>query len=470
MITVTVNNFKEWRAAAKQHILQNTAPADLLWSQDSHAQTNLLSALELPSPPAVASKTFTVPKTFMAYAERIACHRHLDRFDKLYRALWRITHGEKHLMEIKSDPLVHELYIYYKAVRRDVHKMKAFVRFKLHKEEDEEFYLAWYKPDHNIMRLAAPFFQRRFSVMKWTIMTPGETASWDGEELIFSAGVPNNINNVEDQLETLWCTYYSAIFNPARIKIKAMKNEMPIRFWHNLPEAAMIPAILDQAPARVAKMMREQEGSRVSAKDYFPQQMTLSALEQAAKSCEGCPIYQCARQTVFGKGNSKASLMLVGEQPGLQEDIEGEPFVGPAGKVLREELKTLAVNPRDLYLTNAVKHFKNIKENGRQLHRSPGIKEVNACKPWLSAEIQMVKPKVILCLGVIPAKALINPGFKMTTQHGTWQTLPDSNTVIAATYHPAALLRAPDEQMKETMFKAFRQDLARALELAAATG
>jgi probable DNA metabolism protein len=468
MITVAVNNFKEWRAVAKRHILQNTPPTTVIWTSGANAQTNLLSGLELPAAAGAPSKSFTVPKTFMSYAEAIACHRNPDRFDKLYRALWRITHGEKHLMEIKSDPLLHELYMYYRAIRRDVHKMKAFVRFKLHKEEDEDFYLAWYKPDHNIMRLAAPFFQRRFSVMKWTIMTPGETASWDGDELIFSAGVPTNVNNVEDQLETLWCTYYSAIFNPARIKIKAMKNEMPIRFWHNLPEAATIPTILQEAPARVAKMMREQEGSRMSAKDYFPEQMTLSALEQAAKTCEGCPIYQCARQTVFGRGKADASLMIVGEQPGLQEDIEGKPFVGPAGNVLREELKTLAVNPENLYLTNAVKHFKNVKVNGRQMHRSPGVKEVNACKPWLKAEIDIVKPKVILCLGVTPAKALINPGFKMTNNHGKWQAYGESSsTVITATYHPAALLRAPTEEMKEEMFKAFRHDLRTALEMAA---
>jgi probable DNA metabolism protein len=468
MITLTVNNFKEWRATAKQHILHNVPPEQIIWSSYQAAQGNLLSAIEPVLNLEKPYKTFTVPKTFMDMAESIACQRDSSKWDKLYRALWRITHGEKHLMEVKSDVLVNDLYLFYKAIRRDAHKMKAFVRFKLHVEDGEEYYIAWYKPDHNIARLVSGFFKRRFAVMKWTIMTPGETVSWNGEELIFSEGVPTNINNADDQLETLWCTYYRAIFNPARIKIQAMKNEMPIRFWHGLPEAAMIPSILQEAPARVAKMMREQEGSAVTAFDYFPEKRTLGALENAAASCKGCPIYQCARQTVFGKGPQHANLMIVGEQPGLQEDIEGVPFVGPAGKVLRQELATLGAAPEEIYMTNAVKHFKNVKVNGRQMHRSPGVREISACKPWLSAEIAIVKPKVILCLGVTPAKALINPGFKMTNQHGKWDTFGDEQTVIAATYHPAALLRAPDEQMKETMYKAFRQDLARAFELASA--
>ena len=468
MITVNVNDFTEWRAAAKKYVLRQLAPEHIIWSSAAYTQTNLLMDLTEPTPDATPVQSFTVPKAFLEMGESIACHRDPGKWDKLYRALWRITHGEKHLLEIKSDQLVNELYLYYKAVRRDAHKMKAFVRFKKYVDEKEaqEYYLAWYKPDHDIARLVAGFFKRRFAVMQWTIMTPGCTVSWNGTELIFSAGVPSNINHIEDQLENLWCTYYRAIFNPARVKIQAMKNEMPIRFWHGLPEAALIPQILQEAPARVAKMIKEQEGSNMSAKDYFPEKITLPDLAAAAANCQGCQIYQCARQTVFGKGSPNASVMLVGEQPGLQEDIEGQPFVGPAGKVLRTELDALGIAASDLYVTNAVKHFKNVKVNGRQMHRSPGIREVNACKPWLSAEIALVQPKVILCLGVIPAKALITPGFKMTTQHGQWQKMADTDTKIAGTYHPAALLRAPDEKIKATMFDALRRDLATAFELA----
>ena len=465
MMTLAINSFSDWRMVAKKSILQNIPPQEIIWQPREHAQTNLLSAVTPEIIPTVTSKSFSVSKNFLELAHFVACHKDPHRWDKLYRALWRITHGEKYLLQIKSDILVNQLFLYYKAVRRDAHKMKAFVRFKLHEENGQDYYIAWHKPDHNIMRLVAPFFQRRFSVMRWTIMTPGETASWDGEELIFSDGVPNNINNIEDQLENLWCTYYRAIFNPARVKIQAMKNEMPIRFWHSLPEAAIIPRILQEAPQRVAKMLKEQEGSIISAKDFIPKEKTLSALKKAASECQGCPIYQCARQTVFGRGDEAAKIMIVGEQPGLQEDIAGVPFVGPAGKILREELKTLSVDPETIYLTNAVKHFKNTLSSGKQLHRSPDIKEVNACKPWLKAEIELVQPKVILCLGAIPSKALIDPGFKVTQQHGNWQPFSASQ-IIAGTYHPAAILRAPTEEMRHNIMSVFKNDLKQAFELA----
>jgi uracil-DNA glycosylase family 4 len=137
---------------------------------------------------------------------------------------------------------------------------------------------------------------------------------------------------------------------------------------------------------------------------------------------------------------------------------------------LRHELNELAIQPKEIYLTNAVKHFKNIKIDGRQMHRSPDIKEVNACKPWLLAEIELVKPKVILCLGVTPSKALINPGFKMTTLHGKWQPYDETKTVIAGTYHPSALLRAPTPEAKESMLKVFKEDLQKAFELASGSG
>jgi probable DNA metabolism protein len=459
MYNETIKDFPDWRMKARRLLMQHVPPGDILWLSEHHQQNNLLSALDVVTENS-PSKEFSIPKEFLTLAQAVSCHINPAKWDWLYQALWRLTHGEKYLMEISTDSLMHKLFLLQKAVRRDAHKMKAFVRFRCLKEADDEFYIAWYRPDHNIARYVANFFKRRFSVMKWTIMTPDETVCWDGEKLEFSPGIPNNIHDIEDNIEKLWLTYYSSIFNPARIKIKAMKNEMPIRFWHGLPEAAMIPKILAEAPARVAKMLKEQEGSKISAADFMPAKKTLNTLREAASICKGCDLYRCARQTVFGEGPMSAKLIIVGEQPGLEEDKEGKPFVGPAGKMLREGLKEAKISAKEVYITNTVKHFKFEVARGRQLHRSPDPYEVAACKPWLNAEIEVIQPQLILCLGVTAAKALIKPGFTMKRDHGVWEQTSGEHQ-ISATYHPSAILRAPTQDMKKELISLFHKDLRR---------
>jgi uracil-DNA glycosylase len=170
-------------------------------------------------------------------------------------------------------------------------------------------------------------------------------------------------------------------------------------------------------------------------------------------------------KTVFAEGGAHAKLMIVGEQPGLQVDIAGEPFIGPAGKMLRKVMDEIKLSAKEIYITNAVKHFKNEVIKERQIHRTPNLFEINACKPLLKAEIALVKPKVILCLGVTAAKALIGPGFNMTRQHGKWEAFSTSQK-ISGTYHPAAILRAPTPELKTSLFKSFQHDIARAADLA----
>jgi probable DNA metabolism protein len=460
MHTESISTFSDWRTKARKFILHAVPPDKIVWQAE---QRSLLSGLddELVD---VADKKISIPREFLTLAQTVSCHREAKKWDWLYQALWRITHNEKHLLQISSDPLIHHLYNLHKAVRRDAHKMKAFVRFRRINKEGEEFYLAWYRPDHNIVRLVSPFFKRRFSVMKWTIMTPDETVSWDGDELNFSPGIPVNTQNIEDNIEGLWLTYYSAIFNPARIKIKAMKNEMPIRFWHGLPEAAIIPQILADAPRRVEKMMKEQEGLKTSAAEFLPEKKTLTTLHTAASVCKGCDLYKCARQTVFGEGPESAKLIIVGEQPGLEEDTKGKPFVGPAGRLLREALEKAKIPEKNIYITNAVKHFKFQLVNGRKLHRTPSTHEVAACKPWVNAEIEVIQPQLVLCLGLTAAKSLIRPGFTMKKDHGRWEP-GNSDYQIAATYHPSAILRSPTHEMREEMRDLFEKDLLKTARL-----
>ena len=459
MISVDVSTFADWRVKARQLINQNIAPSLILWSNTNSSQSTLFQEECLPNVFAPAQQFF-IPKPFLPLAQEVAYHRNEAKWDKLYALLWRLTHGEKHLLSISSDELMHELLMMQKSISRDAHKMKAFVRFcKFHTEDDEEHYLAWYKPDHLIVRKVAPFFQRRFEVMKWTIVTPDETVHWNGDALTFSAG-KNMPHNPIDELEYLWQTYYKAIFNPARVKIKAMKSEMPVKYWHNLPETRIIPELLKEAPQRVAEMLRHQDGFNSSASDYLPTVIdSLNDLKVKAIQCKGCPLSHNATQTVFGQGNKNAKLILVGEQPGEQEDKQGIPFVGPAGQLLRTVLAELSINPEDIYLTNAVKHFKFKLQEGRKIHLSPSIKELIACKPWLLAEINFIKPAVVLCLGLTAAKSLINPAFRIHHERGQFQE--KEHYTIAASFHPSAILRATGDKQK-IMLANLKNDIIKA--------
>jgi uracil-DNA glycosylase len=187
---------------------------------------------------------------------------------------------------------------------------------------------------------------------------------------------------------------------------------------------------------------------------------SLRALRQIAAACTRCPLYRHATQTVFGEGPGRASIVLIGEQPGDREDIEGKPFVGPAGKLLDACLKSAGLDRPQLYVTNAVKHFKWEAVGKRRLHKKPSAREVAACKPWLQAELRFIQPKLVVALGATAAQALMGPGFRVTKARG--QIVPfQGNLHFMATVHPSSLLRAPSEDRAEQT-ELFTQDLRKA--------
>lgn len=183
----------------------------------------------------------------------------------------------------------------------------------------------------------------------------------------------------------------------------------------------------------------------------------IDALRACAETCKACPLWENATQTVFGRGPEHARLMIVGEQPGDQEDLAGEPFVGPSGQILRAAMDEAGLNPEDIYITNAVKHFKWIPSGNRRLHAKPNRKEVLACQPWLIAEIAAVRPDLIVCLGATAAQSLMGAPFKITQQRG--QLFDSPHGKLLATYHPSALLRMPDPAMREEAHRNFVDDL-----------
>lgn len=445
-------DFDAWRESARRLLLARIAPGEVLWSGGQRA---LFDALPTPGPPSGPAAP-RVPAAFMDLAQLVACHRSDERWDLLYQALYRLQSGRPQLLLDLADPLVHRLRRMEQAVRRDEHKMHAFVRFRRCEREGAEHFIAWHRPDHRIVRLCAPFFVRRFAAMRWTIMTPDETAEWDGSVLRFGPGVVRPPAD-GDELDELWRAYYGAVFNPARINLRATKREMPVRHWRTLPEARDIDALVREAPARVEEMMRRGQAQR-SAEAYLPAVRTLPVLSEAVRGCAGCELCTTATQAVFGEGPVGARLFVVGEQPGDREDVCGRPFSGPAGRLLDALLSEAGLLREDLYLTNAVKHFRHRLEGERRLHVTPSQRHVVACRPWLQAEIQAVRPERILCLGNTAARALLGPQARVNELRGAPIESPWAPELFC-THHPAAILRAPDITQRERLRTELLADL-----------
>lgn len=198
-----------------------------------------------------------------------------------------------------------------------------------------------------------------------------------------------------------------------------------------------------------------------SAADYLPDRRSLPALRRAAASCRGCDLFRRATQVVFGAGPACAALMVVGEVPGDVEDRTGAPFVGPAGRLLDEALVAAGIDRGSVYVTNAVKHFSWEPRGKRRLHSKPKLREIAACRPWLEAEIRVVRPRTIVCLGATAAQSLLGRGFRISRRRGE-SVKSDWAPVVISTWHPSALLRAPTEPERERMRRDFFEDIQRA--------
>ena len=466
-----VPDFPAWQKAARAALQRDLPPQEIVWQELGHDAPALDLLDESDLPEANSSDRFRVPKKFFELARLLALHSDERRWALLYRLLWRITHGEPKLLEISIDPDVARAFDWHKSVRHDIHKMRAFVRFREIKRDGDPWFVAWFEPQHRIVEHNATFFVNRFASMSWSILTPDRCAHWDQRELTFTDGVDKSQAPSEDEMEKLWLTYYGNIFNPARVKVHAMQAEMPKKYWRNLPETALIPTLLQEAPGRVDEMMKK-SAAKSEAKDDddwrpapTPDTSSLTALKNAAKACTACHLYKHATQTVFGEGPKSAKWMLLGEQPGDQEDLAGKPFVGPAGKVLDRALEEAGIDRTQVYVTNTVKHFKWEPRGKRRIHKKPNSREIAACRPWLEAELRVVRPDVLVCLGATAAQAIFGPSFRVTRDRGR---ILDSELApkVVATVHPSSLLRQPDEESREREYKLFVADLRTALKAA----
>ena len=460
-------NFSAWQKAARRALANDLAPENIIWEELGSDQPALGMFDEHEKQSDGPDQRFRVPRSFIGSAMRVGCHRDPKRWALLYRLLWRLTHGESRLLEIVVDPDIHEFLRMEKAVRHDVHKMRAFVRFRAIEHGGATWHVAWFEPEHNIVEVNAPFFRDRFANMLWSILTPERCVHWDGQNLTFTTGVPKSEAPTEDTTEELWRTYYGSIFNPARVKTKAMQKEMPKRYWKNLPEAEIIPALLEEAPVRVEKMLRDSDAKLIREGEYSVAEPPLTnewpKLREAACACRACPLWKNATQTVFGEGPLNARIMLLGEQPGDVEDRGGRAFIGPAGQLLDQALSEAGIDRGKVYVTNAVKHFKWEPRGKRRIHQTPNSRDIASCRPWLEAELRAVKPQVLVCLGSTAATTIFGAGARVLRDRGQMRESKFAEQTMI-TFHPSALLRAPDEATHATQYAQFVSDLGLALE------
>lgn len=446
------DDFDGWRDAARRLALANVRAEDVDW-QLKGGDASLL-AVNAP-PPAPDSGGFTVPRAFFDLAGSAILHRDPERFALLYALLLQVRRNP-HSLEDRADPLLRRVEGLAKAVRRDMHKMRAFLRFRELEDAEGPRFVAWFEPDHHIVRANAGFFVRRFASMRWSILTPEVSLHWDGETLSEGPGGTRADAPDGDPVEEMWKGYYAAIFNPARLKRRAMLSEMPRKYWRNLPEAALIPDLVAGAQAREAAMIaKSPEPATTKGGDAGTAWATL---REEAMGCTRCPLYRDTTQTVFGEGPLDAPLMLIGEQPGDQEDLAGHPFVGPAGQLLDRALDEACIDRAGLYLTNAVKHFKHERRGKRRIHQTPETPEIRACHWWLEQELDLVRPRIIVALGATAARALLGKAVTISRTRGAPIPL-DGGAEAWVTVHPSFLLRVPDEARKAAERARFVEEL-----------
>ncbi len=463
-----------WRDQARAMIQRGTEPGQLVWSVRNRAGMGELDFGEVTHqqarPANRPSSEIRIDRAFLQLINTALLHKNEDRFALAYRLLFRMQKTPK-LYRNPADADVRKLQSYEKSVRRDIHKMHAFVRFrKVGTRGNREQFIAWFEPEHHIVEAVGPFFRNRFTGMDWIIASPDASIAWDGENLISGAGGCKQDFAQEDVIEEEWRSYYRNIFNPARLKTQAMKSEMPMKYWHNLPEAELIPSLVRQSGSQVQKMLdRETDisaltGQAVEEGHWTPDSLSELNKEMAVRTADYGDNFSV--QAVLGEGRADCGIVVVGEQPGDQEDRRGRPFIGPAGELLDRALGDAAIDRKHLYLTNAVKRFKYVQHGKRRIHQTPSPADIKYYRWWLEQETKLIKPRIILALGATAVRALTGRSLSISRTRGAILPLA-ANRHLLVTVHPSYILRIPDAAGQDIEYDKLVRDLRKAAAFAA---
>lgn len=363
---------------------------------------------------------------------------------------------------------VARLHAMVKSVRREEHDMHAYIRFRERPiEAGAPRFVAWFEPRHDVLPQVAEHFVSRMGKVSWMIATPDASVLWDGKTLHNCGPLMSSAADLDDGGEALWLTYYRSIFNPARLNTSVMQSHIPSRFWKNLPEGALVPSLVSQAGLGARRIGQVQAVGRrsgatipIAPEDAQPERQQPSKLDE----CRRCELWQHATQAVGGAGPKRAPIMIVGEQPGDQEDLAGAPFVGPAGKLLDQVFEQAGLDRKSVYLTNAVKHFKWEPRGKRRLHKTPVQREIEACHYWLEKELAACKPKVIVAMGATALKSVMQEK-NVTLKDKLGRPVRHGDSWVVTIYHPSYVLRVPDEASRQEAFSVMVKGLRLAQEL-----
>jgi DNA polymerase len=437
-------DFDGWRAAARAFAAKDAEPRQVVWTVGGGD----LFAGFAEAPASAEPSQFRVPRRFLELAKTAICHSDSERFALLYRLLFRLRR-EKNLLENPADADVSRLERMVKSVSRDRHKMTAFVRFReTVGDAGRPFYAAWFEPEHYIEELAAPFFVDRYAQNDFAIMTPRRSVLFRDGALSFGPGANKSDAPDGDGFSPAWDAYYRSIFNPARLMPNAMRKEMPVKYWRNLPETRQIPAMIAAAAPTVDQFLASPAAPRTRRRAKPPETVPpanangLSTLRRDAETCRRCDLGAHATQTVFGEGPAEARIMFVGEQPGDQEDLVGAPFVGPAGALFDEAMARAGLSRSEAYVTNAVKHFKFVPRGKKRIHKTPETPEIVACRWWLEKELSAVQAPLVVAMGATALFALTGERGGLLKTRGSAREFRGRRLFV--TVHPAYVLRLPD--------------------------
>lgn len=412
-------DWEGWRQATRGLVLAGTAPEALTWSVGSTSSALL-----------DASGTFHVPRGLVSLASLAIQARDPERFGLLYSLVWRVNAGEKLPKDDTDLLLVRRMAL---AVRTDAHRMRTNMRFLPVPEESGTRFLGWFEPAHFVLQANAQLIVRRYPGLALSIVTPDGAAHWDGSALLFGSG----LRHAEDDeaLQAWWEIHRDMLLEQATPDVSVPEAEAVDEAPRSPDRPPLGPVVLHTRPDPA--LLR-------AAKD--------------ASACQRCPLYEPATQIVFGEGPADASVMVVGEQPGDQEDTIGRPFVGPAGQIMDRALEEAGLDRRTLYVTNAVKHFKFTPRGRRRVHQTPEVPEIQACSFWLDVERAHLRPRLIVLMGASAARAVLGRHVTIGRERGRPISMADGQTVFV-TVHPSYLLRLPDKAAKAREYEAFVSDL-----------
>ncbi len=425
-------DFAGWRHAARELALAGVPPEEVRWTiHGAHAPGHAPGHAE-------AKGSFSVPRALVVLAGLATQARDPERFDLLYRLVWRAQAGMLDL-EDRSDQEAQRARGLALAVRAEAHRMRTQLRY-LH--ADGRF-VGWYRPAHHVLEANGQLLSRQFPDQAVSILTPEGSAHWDQAGLRFGPGAEAAAVPDDAGLEAYWRAYGHDLLDAAQPGTSIPEAEKLVEDpWP--PERPPIgPVVLATSSERRVEQ----------------------AADEAA-DCRRCPLYAPATQTVFGEGPVVARAMFVGEQPGDQEDVIGRPFVGPAGQLLSRAMLEADIDRRMVYVTNAVKHFKFVQRGKRRIHQTPETAEVKACGFWLDVERVRLRPALVVLLGATAARAVLGRAVTIGRERGRPIRLSETETAFV-TVHPSFLLRVPDEEARQREYKAFVEDLRRVATLMA---